>query len=250
MSSSSQEPGLGGGLKLIASAIATFTVVAFVIGFFTTGPIIAGIFGGLDSAVAWAVLLGAVAYIGYYTDELSIGFMLTFVAALLFISQFLPDWLTQPFAFIGDTLLGRAVTQLDPVRFGVIVIATVVVYWIVKVRLFGRGKKPSTVTKRVRSNAVRLVREYATVSRLVFGFAFATVFVFGSEAGAALGEVWTLVSQAPVVSGYAATLAGGWGTFVADVPVLGDLSAVQFGVLAVLVFALVVGVRYQEEGDL
>lgn len=247
--SASNQNDLTDGLSLILSAIATFVVVVFVVGFFTTGPIIAGIFGGLDSAVAWMLLLGAVAYVGYYTDDLSIAFGLSSVAVLLFISGFLPDWVTQPFAFISTTLLGRTFTQIDPVRFGVLVAATVVLYWIVKVRLTGRAKKPSTVVKRVRVNATRLVREYFTIGRLAFGFGAAVVFLAGSEAGAGLGEVWHFVEQAPVVSGYAATLAAGWGTFIGNVPVLGGLSAMQFGVIALAVFALVVGVKYTEEGD-
>jgi ABC-type antimicrobial peptide transport system permease subunit len=85
--SSTASQGSGGGnlkngLTAILSAIASFFVVGFVISLFVGGPFLAGIFGGLDQAIFWAVLLFAVAYVGYFTDNISIAFVLTAAAAL------------------------------------------------------------------------------------------------------------------------------------------------------------------------
>jgi len=241
--------GLASGLRSILTALASFFVTGAVVSLFAGGPLVAGVFGGLDQAIFWGVLLAAVAYIGYFSDDMSIAFALTFVAVLLLLSTILPGWLTEPFGFISEGLFGTPDLGLDPVRFAVLAVAAVIVYWAVTIRLFGRGKRPGAVASQARQNAESLSRQYAKIARVTAGFLVAFVFIFSGAGGEFLGEVFGFVSGAPVVSGYAATLLGGFGTFVAGLPVLGSLTAIQFGFAALAVFALVVGMKYTDVLD-
>lgn len=246
MSSADRAENISEGIGVMLSAVATFVGILIVVGFFTAGPIFAGILGGLDSAVAWTVVVAAVAYIGARTDDLSVGFIFTFIAILLLLTEVLPTWLTRPFAFISQSLLGRTLGDVDPVYFAVLVGATVLLYWIVTIRLFGRGKKPSTVTKRVRVKSEQLTREYAKITQIIAAFAISFVVIFAAQGGELLGELSGALAGAPVVSGYAATLVGGFGAFVAGWPVIGGLDPTLFGLISVGVFILAVGVKYNE----
>jgi len=245
MSAADSAENVAEGIGVMLSAAATFLGIILVVGFFTTGPIFAGILGGLDSAAAWTLVVAAVAYIGSQTDDLSVGFAFSFIAILMLLSTVLPDWLTRPFAFISQTLLGRTLGDIDPVAFAVLVFATIGVFWAVRIRLFGRGKKPSTVTKRMRTKAEQLTREYATITRVIFAFAFSVVLIFASQGGELFGELSRSLASAPVVSGYAATLIGGFGSFIAGWPVVGGVDPTLFGIIAVAVFVIAVGVKYQ-----
>lgn len=242
--SEGQTTDLARGLRLIISGLATMVTVALALSLLVGGPLFAGIFGGLESGVAWLVLLAAVAYVGYYSDQLSFPFTLSFVAVLLLLTTVLPPWLTEPFAFITDSLIGEQLADIDPVRFAVLAGATIIMYWSVTTRLFGRGKKPSAVGGRVQSRTIELAREYAKLGRIAFVIMFSVVFIFAGQLGDVFGELFGLVSGAPVVSTYATTLFAGFGSFVADWPVIGGLSAEQFGLIAVALFIIGVSIKY------
>jgi hypothetical protein len=242
----------------IASAIATLAVVVFVVGFFTGTPLVAAVFGDAYAAAGWAGLLALVAYIGYYSDEFSIGFGLTTIALLLLLTQVLPGWATRPFAFVTEALLGIQLTQeADPVYFAVLTGAVVVLYWAFSVRLFGRGKQPSTVAERVRIKARKLVTEYVSITRVVFAFAFGATAIALRGAGDLAAEVTSLVADAPVVAsnfiaglgGYFA-LGGGLPQWLAWIPGLQPLTnsiqgaaPASYLFVAMLFLALAYGAR-------
>lgn len=238
--------GLSAGATVMASAIVTWLTVILIGGVFLGAPIVGGIFGGAEGAVAWTAVIALTVYVGFNADQFSIPFALSFVAVLLLLSQILPGWLTRPFAVIGETLgIGATLAAVDPVSFAVLVTATIIGFWALNARLHGRGKKPSTVTKRVRVQAERLVREYATMTRVVFAFSFAVVFIFASEGGNLLGELTRMAAGAPVVVGYLASVVGFWGSYVRGLPFIGSVDPLLFLALMAGVFLVAVGVKYQ-----
>lgn len=233
-------------LRTIGGALATLTVVMFVVGIFAGGPIFAGIFGGLDQMLAWTVLLGAVAYVGYQTDEFGVGFTFTLFAILFLATPVLPNWLTQPFAFISEALLGMQFSTLDSVTMAVLLTATLIAYWAFDIRARGRAKRPGAIAGRMQVRVTTLANQYAKLSRVAVVTAFGVGFIFADQLGMVFGELIRMLGGQPVVSGYAGTLLAGFGSFVAGWPILGSLSAAQFGVLALIVFIIVVGAKYND----
>lgn len=232
--------------RLLLGSIATFATTAFIVSAFTTGPLIAGIFGGFDSAVAWFLLLAAVAWLGYNTDEISVGFTFSAVAiALLLTQHILPGWLTRPFAPISQVLIGRQLGGVSATRFAVLVAGLILAYWAFRVRAFGRGKKPSTIVKRLRQKSEQLVREYVTIGRVTVAFGFSAAYIVAGQLGQLSGELAGMLAGGPVMAGYAATIGGIWGRSVAGIPVLSGLSGIQFLWAVFIIFVVAVGVKYQ-----
>lgn len=244
--STQQGGGLFEGLKVMAGAVGTLLVVLFVVAVFTTGPLFAGIFGGLDQAVAWLVLLSIVAYVGSQTDAFGVGFTFTAVAILLVANQFLPGWLTQPFAFITEGLLDLQLSSLNETRMAVLLFATVIVYWAYIERVSGRGKRPGALAGRIQSNFRTLANQYGKIGRMAVLTVVAVAVIFLGQFGELLGEFARFAGNVPVISGYLATLIGGFGTFIADWPVIGDLDAMVFWGAAGVVFLAAVAVKYNE----
>jgi hypothetical protein len=232
------------GFALLVSAVATFLLFAVVVSFFLGVPLVAGLFNGLPAAIAWSVVIGAAVYIGYASDGISWSFFLTGIALLLLASEVLPDALTQPFSVITGTLLGTQLGNLNPVAFGVLSLATITVVWVFQIRVFGQPKSPGPVANRLRSRFESLASEWGTVLRVLGVTVIAVAFTFFSELGDLAGELFRYLAGAPVISGYAGTLLAGFGTFVADLPVLGTLSGTQFGLIAVGIFAIAVGAKF------
>lgn len=235
---------IGGGLRIALTVVGSFMAVSLFLSFLTDVSLLDGLFSGVDRGVYWGILIVGVVLFGYYADGISVGFAFTFVAALFLVGAIAPAWLVEPFAFIPEALFGTTSLGIDPVTFAVLAVATVLLYWAISIRLWGRGKKPAAVTNQMRKNAQSLVRQYAKIAATVAGFFAATLFIVGGQGGNFLGEVFMFMSNAPVVSTYATTLVAGFGTFVEGWPVLGGLTATQFGLIAVALFLLGVAMKY------
>lgn len=231
-------------MALLTSAAATFVLVAAVVSFFLGVPVVAGLFNGVPSLVAWTVVVGAAVYVGYVSDGISWSFFLSGIALLLLATEVLPEWLTQPFRVITETLLGTQLANLNPVAFAVLSLATITVVWAFQIRVFGQPKSPGAVANAMRRRFDSLAGEWGTVLRVVGVTLIAVGFTFASELGDLAGELFRYLAGAPVVSGYVGTLLSGFGTFVAGWPVLGSLSGTQFGLIAVGIFAIAIGAKY------
>jgi len=237
------------GVKVAGSAVLSFLATGFVLSVFLGTPFLAGFWGGLDQFIGWVLLLAAVAYFGYYSDDTSVGFVFTFIAVLFLISSVLPDWLTQPFSFISELLFGTPTLGIDPVTFAVLATASVITFWAVRARLFGRGKRPSTVTNRVRVKSESLAREYAKMFSAIAGFAVTFIAIWSSQTGDVFGEIFTMAADVPVLSAYTASLAGYFGTFLADWPVISRFGQWEFFAIMLALFLIAVGAKYSSALD-
>jgi len=237
------------GLKMMASAVATFIATGFVISFFTGAPFIAGFWGGLDQFLAWVILIAAVTVFGYYSDDISAGFVFTFLALLALVSMFLPDWATQPFSFISELLFDTPRLGIDPVEFSVLTVVGVLAFWAVRIRLFGRSKRPAAVAAQMRIRAEALVRQYSKISRVLFGFFAAAFFLFASQGGELAGEVFTMVSDAPVVGAYVASTVGYFGALMSDWPFISRFGAAEFFLVIVVLGLVAIGAKYSSALD-
>jgi len=237
------------GIITILSALATFIGVGFAISLFTGAPFIAGFWGGLDQFAAWAVLLAVVAFFGYYSDDISVGFVFTFLAILALVATVVPGWVTQPFSFISELLFGTPQLGIDPVELAVLSVAGVLAFWAVRIRLFGRSKKPGAVAAQMRVRAEAVVRQYAKISRVSLGFLVAAFFLFASAGADVLGETFGFVADAPVVGAYVASTAAYVGAFFSDVPVISRFGPAEYLVLLVAAGLIAVGAKYTNAID-
>lgn len=237
------------GMKRMAAAVLTFLGIGFAVGFLTGAPFIAGILGGLDQFLGWLVLVAVVAYFGYYTDDINVGFVFTFIALLALLSMVLPGWATQPFSFISELLFGTPDLGIDPVEFAVLSVSGVIAYWAVRTRLFGRGKRPAAVANTVRTNAQSLVRQYAKILGAIGGFAVTSVFLFGNQLGEVLGEVFTLAANSPMVGSYLAGIAGYFGAFFTGLPFISAFGPQEVFVVLVVLFLVAAGAKYSSAID-
>jgi hypothetical protein len=238
------------GLKMMASAVATFIATGFVISFFTGAPFIAGFWGGLDQFTAWLILIAAVTIFGYFTDDVSIGFVFTFIAILALGSMFLPGWATRPFSFISEALFDTPSLGIDPVEFAVLSIVGVIAFWAVRAKLFGRPETAGAVANRVRSKSESLVREYAKILAIIGGFVVTAFFLFASESLAGpLGELFTAVAGAPVVGAYVASIVGYFGAFMSDWPVISSFGTTEFFLILVALGIVAFGAKYSSALD-
>ncbi|WP_254841136.1 hypothetical protein [Natronomonas marina] len=250
MSASSQSVGrLIPGLKTMAAGVLSFLAVGFVISFFAGVPFIAGFWGGLDQAAAWVILIALVVYIGYYTDDINAGFIFVTLGLLALASLFLPSWATRPFAFVSELLFGTPSLGINRVHFAVLAVTGVILYWGVRARLFGRGKRPAAVTNRIRTNAESLTRQYAKIFAAVGGFLVTSVFLFANRGGEVLGEVFTLASNSPVVGSYLTAIVGYVGAFFTDWPLISQFGVTEFFVVLVALFLIATAAKYSSALD-
>jgi len=208
---------------------------------FEVGPMIA--------FLVFAAVIGMAYALGSNDDELSISFALSLVAVGLLIAEFLlPGAVTSRLPYydaISETL--------DPVTFALLAGLSILGWWVIDIRLIQRsGVKPDTVAKRVRARAENLVEAYVTMGRIGVGLILAGGVVVLSELGVLAGEMWAYVADAPFIAanflisliGYAA-LANSV-VVVGDVPVVGDITAAGFGILALAITAVAAGVKYDD----
>jgi hypothetical protein len=234
----------------MASAVATFLATGFVISFFTGVPFIAGFWGGLDQFTAWLILVAAVVIFGYYSNDVSVGFVFTFIAIIALASMFLPEWVTRPFSFISEALFGTPRLGIDPVEFAVLSVVGVVAFWAVRAKLFGRPETAGAVTNRVRSKSESLVREYAKIISIIGGFVVTAFFLFAGESLAGpLGELFTAVSGAPVVGAYVAAVVGYFGAFLSEWPVISRFGTTEFFLVLVALGLVAFGAKYSSALD-
>lgn len=232
----------------MAAGVLSFLTVGFVLSVFTGAPFLAGYLGGLEQGIAWLLLVAGLAYVGYYTDEIGYGFIFITLALLGIISMFLPGWMTRPFAGISIFLFGQTL-GIDPVEFAVLAVTAVLLYWMLRARLFGRGKKPAALANRARTNAESVVRQYAKIFGTILGFLAAVVFLFGRYTGESLGEVFGFAANSPVIGGYLATIIGYFGAFFTDWPLISSFGPEAFFLAMVVLFLIVVGATYSSALD-
>lgn len=231
------------GLKNMAIAVLSFLITGFVISFFIGAPFLAGFLGGLDQAVAWFLLVAAVVYIGWYSDDISAGFLFVSLALLGLSTLVLPTWATAPFRPLSAFLFGEVI-QINPVHFAVLTGTGVIAYWALKTWLFGRGKRPAAVANRVRTNSESLVRQYAKIAATVAGFLVTAVFIFTGQFGDAFGELFTQAANSPVLNSFIATIVGYVAAFFTTLPFISEFGTAEFLVVMLALFAIGVGAKY------
>lgn len=192
---------LRSGLTTIASGLATLFVVTLALSLAVSGPIFAGIFGSIETGVAWAALIAAVAFVGYYTDQVSFGFVLTGSAILLLLTDIAPTWMSRPFGFISQALFGvQFAKSIDPLSFAVLAFTSVVLFYALTIRLFGRAKKPSKVANRTRKQLESLVGEYISIGRVIGVFFLGIAFMVLQEGGEVATVATQFLGEAPLVA--------------------------------------------------
>jgi len=204
--------------------------------------------GPMVAFLAFAGGIGLAYALGTNEDELSITFALSLVAVGLLIAEFLlPGAVTSRLPYY-ETIS----ESLDPLTFALLAGLTIIGWWIIDIRLIQRsGVKPDTVAKRVRSRAEKLVQAYVTMGRIGVGLILAGLVIVLSELGVLAGEIWAYIADAPFIAanfltsliGYAAL---GGPVLVEDVPIVGDLTAGGFAILALTIMAVAAGVKYAD----
>ena len=226
-----------------------------------------GLFGysPLQIGVALSAFVVAMYVVVRSQSELSLPFLITSVAALVAIYQFvLPAVIKTAFQPVFGAL-GLNPGAVDAVRFIVLSIAGVLVFWAIKLRtdkrdaesvataMFGsgRGETKGVVTK--------LVEDYVTIGRLVVTFGLAGVALLAREGGEVAAIAGDFVGDAPLVAtnfvtGILGYLTGGGPlpSIIAGIPGvqpiaswLGSLPPIAFLAIAVLLTAGAWAVREQ-----
>jgi len=243
--SQTESSGLLNGLRLIGTAVATFIVVAALISLFVGTPVLAGFFLGLENALFWIALVAGLVWLGYRTDEFSIGFVVLTIGFVIVVSGFLPDVLTRPFAFISEWAFGTQLSALDRVEFFILSVATVVGLWAVDIRVNGRGKTARGVAGQLENRFKTVVTQYrkvlASAATIILLFAAGAAGLFGDIAG----EATRFLAQAPVASGFGATLAGYYYNHIAGIPIVGSVGPWVFFGVAAGAFVLAIGAKYR-----
>jgi hypothetical protein len=202
---------------------------------------------------AWLVvgLLG----LGLLTDvggRVSVAYILSLFGLFALGAAVVPSDLFGPFQGLLDVVLGPF-PQLDPLVFALLVAASIFVVWVVDIRFIsGSAKKPSTIIKRLRKRTNRLVDTHVTSVRLAavsIAMIAATVI---AELGQASGEILDLIAQAPVVASNFTAVLGGYVAlggdvpYLATVPILSGLDAVDYVVLMAVVLAIAYAARLNQ----
>ncbi|WP_284007829.1 hypothetical protein [Haloarcula pelagica] len=226
-----------------------------------------GLFGlsPIQIAVAVSVMLVAMYVVVRSESELSLPFLLTFVALLVALYQFVvPAVIRTAFQPVFG-LLGLQPGAVDAIQFVVLSFAGVLAFWAVQIRtqkrnatsvstaMFGsgRGETKGVVTK--------LVEDYVTIGRLLVTFSLAGVALIAREGGEVAAIAGDFVADAPLVAtnfvtGILGYLTGGGPlpSVIADIPGvqpiatwLGSLPPIAFLAIAVVLTAGAWAVREQ-----
>ena len=246
MSSTQSEAGLWNGLRLIGTAVATFIVVAGIITVFTGTPVLAGLFLGLENAVYWVALIAGLVWIGYRTDEFSIGFIVLTVGVVIVASPLLPNQLTRPFAFISEALFGTQLSAFDRVEFFVLSVAVVIGLWSTDIRLTGRAKNPGAIAGRLQNRFKSVGTQYRKILAAAGAIIITTSATISGAFGDIAGELVRVLASAPVISGFGAAVAGYYYNHIAGIPLVGSVGPWVFFGLLVAVFGLAVGTRFNQ----
>jgi len=257
-SSSGSDGSSGGGspfgdavspLKVIAAGVASFIATGFLLSLITGTPFLSGFWGSSNQFIVWAVIIAALVYSGYASDMVNTGFLLTFIALLAVASIFLPDWLTSPFSGISEFLFGTSSLGIDPIELAVLLGATTVLFWAVRIKVLRQPNRPKSLVNQVRTQADALVRQYAKISRIVAVFFVTGFFLFASQGGEAIGEVFTMVADAPVVGAYVASAVGYFGAFMSDWPVISRFGTTEFFLVMIALGLVAIGAKYSNALD-
>ena len=241
--------GLLPGIKTVAAGVTTFIATGFLLSLITGVQFLAGFWGGLDQFIAWAILIAAVVYFSYAADGVNTGFVFTFIALLAVASIFLPEWLTSPFSFVSEALFGTPSLGIDPVELAVLLGASTLVYWFIRIRLFRKTKRPAAVVNQVETRAEAVVRQYAKIGKVIAGFGIAGFFLFASAGGDSIGELFTAVADAPLVGAYVASSVGYFGAFMSDWPVISRFGTTEFFLVMVALGLVAIGAKYSNALD-
>lgn len=236
-------------LKIIAAGVASFIATGFLLSLITGTPFLSGFWGGLDQFLVWAVIIGAVVYLSIYADNLNTGFLFTLIATFAVASIFLPDWLTQPFSFISEFLFGTPTLGIDPIALAVLLVATTLLFWAIRIKVFRQPKQPKSLVNQMRTQADRLVRNYAKIARALVLFFVTGFFLFASQGGEAIGEVFTMVADAPVVGAYVASTVGYFGAFMSDWPMISRFGTTEFFLVMISLGLVAIGAKYSNALD-
>lgn len=238
-------------LKVARQRVVQYAVVVVVIG------ALAWAFGTLMTPEAGAALFFALFGLSYVTaqsGQIDVPFVLSFVAGLLLLAEFaLPGFVTgafDPFVAAIGGAIGIDLRSLDAVQFAVLAVAAILTIWVVKIRLYGRAKKPDTIVKRVRTRAEKLADTYLTIGRLIAGFGLMVVVMFFSQAGELAGEAGTVLAEVPFVAANVVTAVlgfvglGGEVPILSDIPIFSEIGPAGFLALVVLVVGAAAAVRW------
>lgn len=224
-------------------------------------------FGSLiDMRLAfWAfIALVALSVISDQVGEFSPEFGLSFIAVLLLLSMFLPEWFVSafdPLIDIGAQLTGIQLRAIDPAAFAVLAGVAIVVMWVVDIRFTSAFRtsanrplavRPSTVISKVQTRkAEPFTREWAGVFVAIAAFVIAVVGIIlnaGTDVGA---EAVDLIAQAPVVAAAVLTDIIGYVSLGGSIVLFGTdvgglvprLSASEFAIVAGVIVVFAVAAR-------
>lgn len=231
----------------IRGTLLTLAIASIVVAGLAWG--LAGIFS-LQSVLVVFIALVGLSWVTSRTGPISVPFVLTTMAVLLLLAEFvLPPWVPaafDPFTALVAEFLGTSVRAIDAWQLAVLAVTATLAIWAAEVFIFGRAKKPETITKRVRSKAERLVDTYVTIGRLAIGFGFSVGVIVLSEAGMLLGEIGATIGQSPFAANNLLTVAAGFGVFIWELPVLVDFNPVQFWALAAVALGIATMVKFSD----
>ncbi|MFW6041966.1 MAG: hypothetical protein ACOC8M_03105 [Guyparkeria sp.] len=241
-------------LATVAIAVITFLLGDF-IGVGTSVLLFGGLLGG--------------AFVVNRLGGFSVPFGISVFVVAVVLAEFLPAWITEPFAvvvFTFESLTGWPVRQFgDPTEFAVIGMGVIVLIWFVDIRFTSGlrkksgqpdGVKPGTIAKQLQERATGFFETWleVAVAFLFLAFAIAQAAAF---AGADLGElIFNELAQAPVISAALGTdliafkALGGSIPVLDELPIvgpilefLGSIGPAGFAAIAVFLLALAVFAR-------
>lgn len=236
---------------LLKMAIAWLAVIAALL---VLGVTVSMKFAGTIALVFFVIAIVAARddQANYFSRDISIPFVLSAIGILAILAEFvLPDWIVDNSPDVG-AIVGIPFAELDAVRILVTTVLAILVIWALEIRFTGRAVKPSTVAKRMKTKAEKLVDTYLTIGRLIAAFGLVVIFMAARQAAQFLGEAGGWFAEVPFIassvgislSGYLSL--GGTLPVVGSVPLIGGLSALDFAVFAMLAIGLAAAVKYND----
>lgn len=177
---------------LLKAAVALVVIILALIGL--------GVTVNARFAMSIGGLLLALSYVTGQTKAVSIPFWISFVVVVMLVVGVSPTWLTDLLPPVGKAI-GFDFAQLTPARVAVTGALAILAIWVFDIwGIRQSAKKPDTIAKRVAGRAERLVGRYITIGRIIVGFGFTVGVLVLSEGAQFLGEIGSVVGDAPMVA--------------------------------------------------
>lgn len=207
------------------------------------------------------VIFVVMAFATRQSGDYSIGFVLISLGFLLVIAEYLlPQSLIEPFTFfdaIFKSVVGFSFAQVDPWQFLLLAVLFVFVTIMARVRFTSSGAK---YIDRVFDNTAKefgkYVSTWVTIGRLTVVLLLAMVTIVLTQMGELAANVGDVLMQAPFIASNLFTILAGYVALGGDiiivdgVPLLGNLSALDFLVFTLIALALAAMTKFESSGPL